>query len=125
MQEFMLLIYNRADHQDRWTQDEHRHFLMHCERYIERLKQQGQLKAAQPLAREGVVLFRSKDEWKESPVDRMHEMQVGYYHVLAKDISEAVAIAKENPEFTFSTTASVEIRPVKTIEDTTNYQYPA
>ena len=106
MKEFMLLIHNRADHQDRWSNDDHRHFLMNCERYIERLKLQGQLKAAQPLAREGVVIYRSKDEWKETPVDRSQDMQVGYYHILANDIAEAIAIAKENPEFAFSTTAS-------------------
>ena len=125
MKEFMLLIHNRADHQDRWSQDDHRHFLMNCERYIERLKLQGQLKAAQPLAREGVVLYRNKDEWNEVPVDRSQGMQVGYYHILANDLAEAIAIAKENPEFAFSTTASIEVRPVKTVEDTTNYQYPA
>jgi hypothetical protein len=49
---------------------------------------------------------------------------VGYYHILAKDIDEAVAIAKGNPEFAFTDTARVEVRPLKVVEEQTSYQYP-
>jgi hypothetical protein len=52
------------------------------------------------------------------------EVQVGYYHVRAINISEAIAIAKENPEFAYVASASIEIRPVKLKEEATNFIYP-
>jgi hypothetical protein len=50
-------------------------------------------------------------------------VQLGYYHILAKDMDEAIAVAKENPEFEYGKTARVEVRPIKTKEETTNYVY--
>ncbi|MEP6597612.1 MAG: hypothetical protein ABJA71_16780 [Ginsengibacter sp.] len=41
------------------------------------------------------------------------EVQVGYYHINANDIEEAIAIAKDNPEFEFVPSASIEVRPNK------------
>jgi hypothetical protein len=49
---------------------------------------------------------------------------VGYYHILAEDLEEAIAIAKKNPEFAYSTTARIEVRPIKTKEVITGYVYP-
>jgi len=45
-----------------------------------------------------------------------------YFYV--KDIDEAIAITRENPEFKFEKTARIEVRPIKMIERTTNYEYP-
>lgn len=36
----------------------------------------------------------------------------------------AVAIAKENPEFAFVNGAKIEVRPIKTKEQSTAYVYP-
>jgi len=52
------------------------------------------------------------------------EVIVGYYHILANDLDDAIAIAKGNPEFAYTTTARVEVRPVKMKELTTGYVYP-
>ncbi len=49
---------------------------------------------------------------------------LGYYHILAENMSEAVEIAKGNPEFAYGTTARIEVRPIKTKEESTNYVYP-
>ena len=51
-------------------------------------------------------------------------MQVGYYHILANDIDEAVAMAKENPEFEYVLSASIEVRPIKMKEEKTDFVYP-
>lgn len=124
MKEFMLLIRNEIDHQSNWSAERHHQFLKACENYIGNLKKEGKLIAAQPLVREGKMISGTKGSWKESPFNETKEIQVGYYHILADNIDEAIAIAKANPEFEFSATAKIEVRPVKMKEQTTGFVYP-
>ncbi|MGC2049673.1 MAG: YciI family protein [Gallionella sp.] len=124
MNEFMLLIRNKIDHQAGWSPERHQQFLKSCESYIGKLKKDGKLNAAQPLVRQGVIVSGSKGKWKEIPFNETEEVQVGYYHIIAKDMSEAIEIAKDNPEFEYGTTARIEVRPIKMKEITTNFVYP-
>jgi len=123
MKEFMLLIRNEIDHQATLLSEQHKQFLKKCEIYIGKLKKEGKLISAQPLIREGKIISGTKEAWKEIPFNETKEVQVGYYHILAKDMDEALAIAKENPEFEYGSTARIEVRPIKTKEETTNYVY--
>ena len=124
MKEFMLLIRNEKDHQSSWPEEQHKQFLKKCESYIAELKQEGKLKSAPPLVREGKMISGTKDAWKENPFSETKEVIVGYYHIFAVDLKDAIAIAKRNPEFEFSVTAKVEVRPVKTKEAATGFVYP-
>jgi hypothetical protein len=124
MKEFMLLVRNKGDHQSAWTSEQHQAFLQKCKEYIGMLTTRGQLIAAQPLVRQGAIVSGSKGNWKETPFDPTFVVQVGYYHILANDMNEAIAIARENPEFEFSATARVEVRPVKMKEESTGFIYP-
>lgn len=124
MPEFMLLVRNRADHQASWAPERHLAFIRKCEAYIGELKRDGQLIAAQPLVKEGRTVAGTPAAWTEAPLDTRDLIQVGYYHVVAKDADEAVAIARRNPEFEFSTTAQVEVRMVKGSESQTGFVYP-
>jgi hypothetical protein len=124
MKEFMLLIRNEKDHQENWSSEKHQQFLKACETYIGDLKKHGHLKIAQPLVREGKLVSGSKGEWKLDAFNERKEVIVGYYHLYAKNIDEAISLAKKNPEFEFSTTARVEVRPIKVKEETTGYTYP-
>ena len=124
MREYMLLIRNQGDQKAAMAPATHQEFLKECETYIGVLKKEGKLIAAQPLAREGKIITGSKAGWKERPVDPKQENQVGYYHIFANDLDDAVAIAKKNPEFEYGTTASIEVRPIKTAEKTTGFVYP-
>ena len=124
MKEFMLFIRNEKDHQDQWATEKHQQFLKACEVYIGQLKKDGKLIAAQPLVREGTMISGTKNNWKESAFSETKEVMVGYYHVRANDLQEAISIAKMNPEFEFGTTARVEVRPVKMKENTTGFVYP-
>jgi hypothetical protein len=124
MKEFMLLILNENDHQDNWSAEQHKEFVKKCEVYINNLKNEGKLKSAQPLIREGKIIYRLNNEWKEKPFNERREVQVGYYHILAKDINEATEIAKRNPEFEYGTTARIEVRPIKIKEEVTGFVYP-
>jgi len=105
MKEFMLRILN---HESEWTPEIHQQFLKSCEKYIGELKKNGKLISAQPLERGAEA----------------GETQVGYYHIIAKDMDEAVEMAKQNPEFEFGSTARIEVRPIKTKEKTTGFVYP-
>jgi hypothetical protein len=124
MKEFMLLIRNEIDHQQEWSSEKHQQFLKACEKYIANLNERGRLKIAQPLVREGKMISGSKGSWNEGAFHAGKEVIVGYYHVFAKDINEAAEIARQNPEFEFSNTARVEVRPIKMKEETTGFVYP-
>jgi hypothetical protein len=125
MREFMLLIRNGFNHQAAWTPEHHAQFLKKCEAYIGRLKKDGKLVSAQPLVREGKILSGTNGAWKEGTINETEEVQVGYYHIRARDLDEAVSIAKDNPEFEFSTTARIEVRPLKMKEESTSFVYPS
>jgi hypothetical protein len=124
MKEFMLLIRNEIDHQATWSPEKTGQFLKACEVYISGLTKAGKLKSAQPMVREGRMISGSKGAWKEGPFNEAKEVIVGYYHVLAEDIDDAIAIAKGNPEFEFGTTARIEVRPIKMKEENTSFVYP-
>jgi hypothetical protein len=124
MKEFMLLIRNEIDHQASWSSEQHQQFLKECEDYIGSLTKEGKLKSAQPLIREGKIISGSKGAWKEAPFNETKEVIVGYYHILAEDLDDAVAITKGNPEFEHGTTARIEVRPIRAKEESTGFVYP-
>src|SRR5262245_1297714 len=124
MPEFMLLVRNKADHKASWAPERHLEFVRRCEAYIGELQRAGKLVAAQPLMKEGRTVSRRAGEWSEAPLDLRDLIQVGYYHIVAENADEAVAIAKKNPEFEFSTTAQVEVRMIKGSEAQTGFVYP-
>lgn len=122
--EFMLYIRNAGDAKAALTADEHLAFIKQCEVYISRLKSEDKLIAAQPIIRSGFIISKDKNGWTTTAVDPTKEVQVGYYHIKANDMDEAIAIAKENPEFEFVPSATIEVRPIKLKEKETNFVYP-
>lgn len=124
MKEFMFYIRNEKDAKNTLTAEEHLAFVKKCEVYIGLLKKENKLIAAQPIVREGVVLRKSQNGWVEKDISSDTETQVGYYHILANDLNEAIQIAKNNPEFEYVASASIEVRPIKTKEIETGFVYP-
>ena len=124
MKEFMLYIRNAGDAKAALTADEHLKFIKKCEVYIGRLKSENKLIAAQPIAREGFIISKNENGWRSIAVDPTKEVQVGYYHIRANDITEAIEMAKDNPEFEFVPSATIEVRPIKMKEEQTNFVYP-
>jgi hypothetical protein len=123
MNEYMLLIRNKTDAINTISEKEKTHFLKACEYYIGKLKEDKKLLSAQPLARNGLILSFKNKKWEEEPLKNNTNLQVGYYHILASDINEAVLIAKDNPDFFYNSDATIEIRPIKTKENT-GFKYP-
>lgn len=124
MKEFMFYIRNEKDAKKSLTADQHLAFIKQCEVYIGKLKNENKLIAAQPIVREGVVLKKTNDGWTEKDIVTDKETQVGYYHILATDLDEAIKIAKDNPEFAYVPSATIEVRPIKTKEVETGFVYP-
>lgn len=124
MKEFMFYIRNAKDAKLSLTPEQHLAFIKQCEVYIGQLKSENRLIAAQPIVREGVVIKKSANSWTENDIAADSETQVGYYHIRANDIQEAIQIAKDNPEFEYVPSATIEVRPIKTQEDETGFIYP-
>lgn len=124
MKEFMFLIRNTGNSKSEMSPEIHLEFVKKCEVYINKLKSEGKLLAAQPIEREGMFINGFVGNFREVPLNVKKPIWVGYYHILANDLDEAIAIAKQNPEFEYSKTASIEVRPVKTKEATTGFVYP-
>ena len=124
MKEFMLYIRNEKDAKKTLSDAAHLSFIKDCEVYIGVLKSKNQLIAAQPIVREGIVLKKDKGGWEERDISNDREIQVGYYHIIANDMEEALQIAKDNPEFLYVPSASIEVRPIKTKELETGFVYP-
>jgi hypothetical protein len=122
--EYMFYIRNAGDAKKALLPEEHLAFIKKCEVYIGKLKKEGRLIAAQPLVREGVVVSKTDKNWNLRPVDPEKEVQVGYYHIIANDLTEAIEMAKDNPEFEYVPSASIEVRPIKTKEEKTQFVYP-
>jgi hypothetical protein len=125
MHEFFLIIQNTAQSKSELSADHHLDFVKKCESYINDLKKRGKLIAAQPIVREGMIISGNKNGWKEESLNLTNEIQVGYYHIFANDMNEAIEIAKQNPEFEYTATARIEVRPIKTKEERTGFIYPA
>lgn len=123
--EFMLLIRQQGEHISKFSPEQSQQFLKACSVYIGNLTKQGKLISAQPLVREGKIVSGSNGSWKDGPFNESKEIIVGYYHIMADSIEEAIEIAKGNPEFAYSSTARIEVRPIKTSEESTNYTYPS
>jgi hypothetical protein len=124
MKEFIFYIRHQGTHEGQLSSEKEQEFLRKCEDYITKLQRQGKLIAAQPVADAGKIIFKKQGNWQELPVDTTSELNVGYYRIYAKDLAEAITIAKENPEFDYRPLASIEIRELKESESTTGYLYP-
>ena len=124
MKEFMFFIRKQSDSKLTLSPEKHQQFLKGCETYIARLKKEGKLISAQPIEREGDIISYPGNVWKDVPFNETKEVIGGYYHILAEDLAEAIAIAKANPEFEYNPDTRIEIRPIKMKEETTDFVYP-
>ena len=120
----MLLIRNESDSKSHFSPEKTQQFLNACTVYINSLTKEGKIKSAQPLVREGKLISGSKGAWKDGPFNESKEVIVGYYHLVAKDLAEAIEIAKGNPEFEYTSSARIEVRPIKIKEESTGFEYP-
>lgn len=113
MKEFMLLIRTEGDHLLMLSPEEQQKHIQKVMVYMEDLMKTGKLKSAQPLELEGTVISGTKGKLKDGPFNETKEVIAGYFLIQAKDINEAIQIAKNNPVFDLATNARIEVRPIK------------
>jgi hypothetical protein len=116
MKEFMLLIRTQGDHLTTLSPEQQQQHLQKVMAYMGGLMKSGKLKSAQPLEMEGHVISGSKGKLKDGPYNESKEVIAGYFLILAKDLDEAMLIARENPVFEDGTDARIEVRPIKVLE---------
>ena len=121
--EFTLYVCN-AGNAGGLSSDQHLAFIKKCEYYIGRLEKEGKSIAARPIVREGCVVSKSPTGWRTATIDSSKEVQMDFYHIRVNTMEEAIGIAKDNPEFDFVPSASIEIRPIKIKEEETNFVDP-
>jgi hypothetical protein len=124
MKEYMLILRSTEDLLETLSSEEKKQFLSKVQNYIENLMNEGKLKGAQPLERQGRVISGTKGAMKDEPFTETRDIIIGYYHILASDLNEAISIARENPEFEFGSKVKIEVRPVKMKEELIDFVYP-
>ena len=70
------------------------------------------------------MISGSRGAGKDARLNESKEVSVGYCHIVANGLEEAIGTAKQNPEFEYGTTAGIELRPTKMKEEGTDCAYP-
>ena len=112
----MLFVKTKGDHLENLSLKEQQAHVQKIGNYIQGLLKSGKLKGAQPLDMEGRQIIGNKGAFKDGPFNESKEVIVGYFHILAGDMNEAIEIAKANPVFD-ETEATIEVRPVKQMNE--------
>ena len=115
MKEFMLFVKTKGDHLEGLSPEQQQAHVQKIGHYIEGLMQAGKLKGAQPLDMDGAIIHGTKGGFKDGPFNESKEVIVGYFHILANNLQEAIEIAKANPIFE-EVEGTVEVRPIKEME---------
>ena len=115
MKEFMLFIRSEEKPKADLSPEQLQQHIEKVGGFIKRLTDEGRMKSAQPLEMEGRMLSYQNGKVIDGPYNETKEVISGYYHLLAKDLEEAIEITKEDPRFEEGIWR-VEVRPVKIVE---------
>jgi hypothetical protein len=114
MKEFLLLIRTEGDIWTSLSPEKLQEHIEHGTAYIGNLIKEGTIKSAQPLDKGGRIVTESNGIIKDGPFNESKEVIAGYFHIVAKDMDEAITIAKANPIFQDIPT-KIEVHPMKAI----------
>jgi len=116
MQEFMIFIKTKGDHLESMSPEQQQAHVQKIGNYIGSLMESGKLKGAQPLEMTGAIIHGNKGVFKDGPFNETKEVIVGYFHIIAKNLEEAIEIAKANPMFE-EEEGIIEVRPIKQMNE--------
>lgn len=115
MREFMLFIRSEENPKADLSPEQLQQHIEKVGSFIKRLVEEGKMKSAQPLEMEGRMLSYKNGKIVDGPYNETKEVISGYYHLLAKDLEEAIEITKGDPRFEEGIWR-IEIRPIKKVE---------
>ncbi|MEM9024180.1 MAG: YciI family protein [Bacteroidota bacterium] len=67
--------------------------------YIQKLVAEGKMKAAQPLEMVGTIIAHENGTFTDGPFNETKEVISGYYHLIAANLEEAIALVQADPRF--------------------------
>lgn len=112
--EFMFFVYSDGNRVADLSSKKQQLHIQKIGVYIENLAKTGKLKDAQPLEMKGINISSSKGNFSEEVLNKDRKVIAGYYHILAKDMTEAIKIAKSDPRFE-EDGWKIEIREIKKV----------
>lgn len=115
MNEFMLFIRSEEKPKADLSPEQLQQHIEKIGSFIKRLTEEGKMKSAQPLQMEGRMLSYQNGKVVDGPFNETKEVISGYYHLVAKDLEEALEIAKQDPRFEEGIWR-VEVRPVMKVD---------
>jgi hypothetical protein len=114
---FMLVIYNDPALSDALPQAETDGMMRDCLAHADQLRRDGSLTESQMLesaaTAKSVRIRNGRTKVTDGPFSEAKEVLGGFNLIEAKDMNEAIEIAKEFP---WARTGCVEVRPVRDIE---------
>ncbi len=112
MKEFLLIIRTEGNVWSDLSPAQLQKHMEHGTAYIGKLMKEGTIKSAQPLDSGSRIVTSANGVLKDGPFNETKEVIAGYFHIVAKDMDAAVAIAKANPIFNDIPT-TIEVHPMK------------
>lgn len=115
MKDYLLIIKTNGCVWTDLSPEELQKHMEHGGAYIAGLMKDGVLKGANPIEKTGSrIVTKENGSLKDGPFNESKEIVAGFFHITAKDINEAVAIAKMNPIFNDIST-KIEVHPMMPI----------
>ncbi|HEY2350693.1 MAG TPA: YciI family protein, partial [Puia sp.] len=110
MKDFLLILKTEGNVWTDLSPEQLQKHIEHGGAYIGNLIKEGKLKNANPVDQGSRLVTGSNGIIKDGPFNETKEVVAGYFHIVAKDMDEAVAIAKANPIFNDIPT-KIEVHP--------------
>jgi hypothetical protein len=116
MKEFLLILKTEGSVWTDLSPEQLQKHLEHGGAYIGNLIKEGKLKNANPVDKGSRLVSGSNGVIKDGPFNETKEVIAGYFHIVAKDMDEAVSIARANPIFNDIPT-KIEVHPMMAIRE--------
>jgi hypothetical protein len=114
MKDFLLILKTEGSVWTDLSPEQLQKHLEHGTAYIGSLMKEGKLKSANPVDKGSRIVSDKNGILKDGPFNETKEIVAGYFLISAKDIQEAVEIAKANPIFKDIPT-TIEVHPMMAV----------
>lgn len=115
MKEYLLIIKTEGSVWTDLSPEQLKSHLEHGGAYIGDLMKKGILKGANPIEKSGSrIVTGSSGTLNDETFNEGKEVVAGFFHIAAKDMDEAIKIAKDNPIFNDIAT-KIEVHPMMPI----------
>ena len=106
-----LLLLRSDEWYNHLSAEELQQVINQCKTWLDRLTEQGKIKAGQGLGPRGTIVSnKTARVTADGPFAEAKEVVGGYLLLRAQSFEEAIAIAKTNPTLAYGT--SIEVRPI-------------